>query len=271
MSLQSISCSTISATVSKPAFVYHEILGRFHSDWHLHDRGQLVYAENGFIHLRIAEKQFLLPGWHAVWIPSNTLHEMWSHSPDLILHSIAFPPEILNLPVFEKMSVFAVSPLLREMIRYSEKWHFLNDETNQERTFLQSIADILSGEMNHSHQTYLPATKHEGLAQILRYIQHNLEEKINISFLAQHFGYSERSLTRLFSTHLGMPFSGYCKVARMLKALELIENGEDNVSQVALQVGYESLATFSNTFLEVCGQRPAHLIQDKKLKTISRM
>jgi AraC-like DNA-binding protein len=49
-----------------------------------------------------------------------------------------------------------------------------------------------------------------------------------------------------------------------MKALELIEAGSDNVSQIASRVGYESLATFSNNFLAICGNRPLHFINQKR-------
>ena len=61
-----------------------------------------------------------------------------------------------------------------------------------------------------------------------------------------------------------MSFSRYSKISRVIKALELIENGVDNVSEIASQVGYESISTFSNNFLEICGNRPIYFINKKK-------
>jgi len=51
-----------------------------------------------------------------------------------------------------------------------------------------------------------------------------------------------------------------------MRALEMIEMGSDNVSQLANDVGYDSVATFSNNFLEICGFRPLQFINSKRTK-----
>jgi AraC-like DNA-binding protein len=43
----------------------------------------------------------------------------------------------------------------------------------------------------------------------------------------------------------------------MLKAKELLEKGAHNVSEVAVEVGYASLGSFSNAFFERFGLRPS--------------
>ncbi|GAA4433025.1 hypothetical protein GCM10023091_06060 [Ravibacter arvi] len=95
---------------------------------------------------------------------------------------------------------------------------------------------------------------------MLEYINEHLQENIVLRNLAQEFGMSERTLSRLFALELDLSFSGYYKRARTMKALELIEQGCDSVSQLAFEVGYQSVSTFSNNFLEICGNRPLYFI-----------
>jgi len=257
-----VSCASI--TPQKPSFVYHQELGRFYSDWHQHPWGEFVYAENGFIHLHVADKKVLLPSWYGAWIPPNTLHEIWSDSPLLHMRAICFsidsPTNCLN----DELTVFPVSLLLKEMIRYTEKWNEIEWENFRETTFLQVLLDLVAEEMTKSIKVCLPSTSHEKLSQLLAYVQNHLDEKSSIEFLAHHFGFSVRTLSRLFTKQLGMSFSSYCKLAKIMKALKLMETGNDNVSQIASLVGYESLATFSNNFLEICGNRPHYFITKKR-------
>ena len=257
---KSVSCASIKA--QKPSFVYHEELGRFHSDWHQHPWGEFVYAENGFIHLHVAGKKILLPSWYGAWIPPDTLHELWSDSPSLHMRAICF--SIDETSISPELAVFPVSPLLKEMMRYTEKWDRTGQEDVQETTFMQALQHLIPEEMTKSIAVCLPSTSHEKLAQLLGYLHQHLHEKISIEFMAHHFGFSVRTLGRLFNQQLGISFSSYCKLARIMKALELIEMGNDNVSQVASTVGYESLATFSNNFLEICGNRPLYFINQKR-------
>ncbi len=261
-----VSCTSLAASATKTSFAYHQQLGSFYTDWHQHEQGQLIYAENGFVHLRVGDKQLLLPSWYAAWIPANTLHEIWSHSSQLVLRSLSFANDYIPQENLDNLVIFPATDLLKEMIRYTSRWELASEETHQEKLFLQTLLSVLPDEMICASQIYLPNTKHSHLSKILVYIHEHLGEKISLAALASQFGYSIRNLSRLFTDQLGMPFSSYCKIARMLNALEQIEQGETRVSQVAFEVGYESVATFSNNFLEVCGIRPQQLIQLRKSK-----
>ncbi len=264
MSKKFVSCASIKDQTAKPAFVYHQQLGSFYSDWHGHDSGQLVFAEKGCVHLHVEGKKVLLPSWYGAWIPPGMFHEMWSDSEHLFMRAICFPVPRATDVLRKQLSVFPVSPLLKEMIRYSEKWSQVSEEKAEETTFLQALQDLLPGEMAKSVGVCLPSTSHERLSRLLEYLQHRLHEKPDMATLAHHFGFSVRTLTRLFTQQLGISFSSYCKTARVMKALELIETGRDSVSEIASSVGYDSLATFSNNFLEICGNRPTYFINKKR-------
>jgi AraC-like DNA-binding protein len=44
---------------------------------------------------------------------------------------------------------------------------------------------------------------------------------------------------------------------RMIKAMELLMGSEKNISEVAYEVGYSSIAAFSNTFQQLVNMRPS--------------
>ena len=264
MNKQRVSCSAIISQAKRPFVLYHQQLGCFRSDWHRHSWGQLVYAEKGCIHLHSEGKKILLPGWYGAWIPADTHHEIWSDSTQLHMRSICFPVEASNTALSGRIAVFPVSALLREMIRYTEKWSASEGDDTQITTFLQAIQDLLPSEMDKAIPTCLPSTTHEKLAPVVAYIQQHLSRQVSLQSLASQYGLSVRTLTRLFTQQLGTSFSSYCKIARVMKALELIETGRQNVSELAFDVGYESVSTFSNNFLEICGHRPYHFIHKER-------
>lgn len=264
MNRQPVSCASIIDQATTSFVIFHQHLGCFHSDWHQHTWGQLIYAEQGCIHLHSQAKMMLVPRGYGVWIPPDMYHEIWSDSPQLHMRSICFPAAYKAESLANLVSVFPVTVLLREMIRYSEKWGQEQQDSPQVITFLQAIQDMLSGGLSTSTLIYLPSTNCQRLLPVLGYIQGHLSEQLNVQWIASEFGLSVRTLSRLFSQRLGISFSSYCRIARIMRALELIEMGHDNVSQLALEVGYESLATFSTNFLEICGHRPFHFIREKR-------
>lgn len=264
MDRQPVSCASIIGQAKTPFVIYHQQLGCFRSDWHQHSWGQLVYAEKGCIHIHAGDKKILLPGWYGAWIPADTYHEIWSDSTQLHMRALCFPVAPSNELLSHQLSVFPVSALLKEMIRHTEKWSQEIQDTAQVSTFLQAIQQVLPGELEKAIPVYLPSTAHAKLAPIVAYIQQHLSQQVSLHWLAREFGLSVRTLTRLFTQQLGTSFSSYCKIARVMKALELIEMGHHNVSQLASLVGYESLSTFSNNFLEICGHRPLQFIREKR-------
>lgn len=264
MSRQFVSCASITDQQTDSFISYHQQLGCFYSDWHQHPWGQLVYAENGCIHVNSEGRKILVPGWHGAWIPPNTHHEIWSDSPHVHMRALCFRVTHAEVSLNRQLAVFPVSSLLREMIRYTERWAQNRQVSPQATPFLQALQNLLPDEITKAIPICLPSTSHEKLAQALDYIQQHLHEKVSIQEVASHIAFSVRSLTRLFTQQTGISFSSYCKIARMMKALEFIETGIDTVSELAERVGYDSLSTFSNNFLAVCGNRPLHFIQQKR-------
>jgi AraC-like DNA-binding protein len=225
-----------------------------------------MYAEKGCIHVDIEGKKLLLPGWYCAWVPASTNHTVWSNSADVYIRTIYFAPEVTVNKVFEQSCVFPASALLKEMITYTERWHKLLVPDDEERDFLQALQSILPAAMVSATPVYLPTTAHDKLAPVLDYIQHHLHEKVSVEDVARQFGYSQRTLTRVFQQYIGMSFAGYTKIARTMKALELIEQGASNVSELAHNVGYESVSTFSSNFLAICGKRPLEFMAGAKVQ-----
>lgn len=264
MDSQQVSCSSIVEQAIGSFVSFHQQLGCFNSDWHQHEWGQLIYAEKGCVHINSQGKQILIPSWYGIWIPANTDHEIWSTAPQLRIRSVCFPVSGQSPNLCRNVAVFPVSPLLREMIFYTERWSQDHSDNSQASTFLQVIQDILAGEIEKSISFHLPSTTHTKLLIITDYIRNHISKSITFPSIAKEFSYSVRTLNRLFIRELGVSFSTYRKIARVMKALELIEMGNDNVSQLATDVGYESVATFSNNFLEICGFRPLKFINSKR-------
>ncbi len=68
-------------------------------------------------------------------------------------------------------------------------------------------------------------------------------------------GVSVKTLERLFLSEMGMTFSEWRRQLRLIIAAELLERGED-VTSVALTVGYNSLSAFIEMFKKALGVPP---------------
>ena len=241
----------------KSTILLHKRTSDLNTDWHAHSKGQLLYAENGVTRLYTAGSSFLLPTRHCAWIPAHMVHLVTSSSPNLFLRTLYFriEPELTH-SFYWNLSVFQVSELLREMIVFTERWAYTTKTNPLEASFLQTLKLILPDLQGASLGLRLPSSEHPKVQAIIRFLLENLSEKISVEEVAKKMALSTRTIARLFQQELGMSLTGFLKIARIIKALELLSLPGANVSDTAYKVGYDSIPTFSNSFLEVVGARP---------------
>jgi len=93
----------------------------------------------------------------------------------------------------------------------------------------------------------------EKTRQILR---EKLQEPPSLEELGKQVGCSPFYLSRLFSQESGMTIQQYIRQLRMERAAELLRTGKCNVTEAAMEVGYNSLSHFSAAFHEMYGCCP---------------
>jgi AraC-like DNA-binding protein len=96
----------------------------------------------------------------------------------------------------------------------------------------------------------------ERVEQVMTLLKHNLAEPPPLEELGKKIGCSHFYLSRIFSTQTGQTITQYLRQLRMEKAAELLKSREYNVTEVALEVGYNSLSHFSAAFQETFGCCP---------------
>lgn len=87
-------------------------------------------------------------------------------------------------------------------------------------------------------------------------LRERLSEPPSLEELGRLVGCSPFYLSRLFSQEAGMTIQQFIRQIRMERAAELLRTGKCNVTEAALEVGYNSLSHFSATFHETFGCCP---------------
>ena len=243
--------------VNKPTFAIHDPVGKFTTDVHQHSRHQLLYAEAGVLHFFTSEKQFILPARHAAWIPAKLAHKVESPSPDLHLRTLYIWQVGGKLRLPDQLTVFPVTPLAREMIVHTQQWHRESPLSETEDVFYRAIIFLIPEWCRGAIPLVLPTTQHPLLRNICDYVVDNLGSHLTTTNTGREFGVSSRTMMRLFRGHLDMTFQEYLRMARMIAALELLSSPDATITETALQVGYQSISSFSRTFKDYVGQTPS--------------
>ena len=97
----------------------------------------------------------------------------------------------------------------------------------------------------------------------LQYIQEHLMEPITLEEISHQAGYSPYHFTRLFKSHMGIPLFYYVSALRMQKAKDLLLHTDFTIRDIALEVGHQSLGTFTTRFTEKVGISPAAFRQTR--------
>jgi transcriptional regulator GlxA family with amidase domain len=82
-------------------------------------------------------------------------------------------------------------------------------------------------------------------------------DRVTVSDVTGAVGVSERTLRRVFSTHLGMSWRSYLLRARVLRSMGLLAQPGRSVLEVSIAVGFEDVGAFARSFARHCGETPS--------------
>jgi AraC-like DNA-binding protein len=223
---------------------------------HFHRRAQLIYALRGTMAVRAAGALWALPPSHALWVPPRLVHEvrMQGAVEMRTLYVQAAPAQRLG----RECRVLLVSPLLRELIVRATDMPALYDVRGSEGRLVRLILDEIAALPELPLRLPLPSDAR--LLRVCSAALADLSKRQPIARLGAAAGLSERSVIRRFPKETGLSFGQWRKQARLLKALELIEDTR-NVMRTALEVGYSSPAAFTKMFRRAMGRTPSALLR----------
>lgn len=256
--------SIIINELAKPYFVWFEENWIHDNVLHQHEKGQLVYVESGFQYITIEEKIYLLPQNHAAWIPSNAIHKTNSHSEKIKL-MIMFADTDRNDSFYDEVNVFSVPPVLREMIKYAEKWSKQLKIDPDETVFLKALFNELPHFVQHSLKLHICLPQDKRLEKVIEHLHHYYHTEIKIEALGELALLSSRSLERIFKKETGITLSKYQQMLRIIKSLELLSSGNLTISETAYEVGYKSVQAFTRSFQSVMQFRPTDFMKNINL------
>ncbi len=92
---------------------------------------------------------------------------------------------------------------------------------------------------------------------VIRYIDKNCEQDINIKTLAGMFFVSPAYLGKLFTRRMGQNLNAYLNECRIKRAKQLLRGSNRKIYDVCTMVGYSSLKYFYKIFKSVTGMTPS--------------
>jgi len=241
-------------------YCHHDLMGELLIPTHKHEKAQLLYTEGGIVYVTTETKTYFLPARHFMWIPNGVKHSIHPSSEDVMMRNLYFPTEKSDVEFYKTEGIYPLTDLLLQMMMFTNRWNGNLKKGTRNYTIAKAIKAILPEICVNNLPLALPFPKDNRLIKIIQHLEKNYQDPILFSDLAKKYGFTERTLHRLFHKDLGMSFIQFFTIKRMLKAIELMIEKKMTINEVAIAVGYNSVPTFSNTFYKLLGQRPSEYI-----------
>lgn len=107
-----------------------------------------------------------------------------------------------------------------------------------------------------ARQSAPTALREDYVSRAVDYIQHNFNAPISVAELAANLGLNRSYFCRLFREQTGLSPKAYLISCRMEQAAALLVEQNLSQAEVALQVGYSDVVTFSRMFRQKYGMPP---------------
>ncbi|WP_028559096.1 helix-turn-helix transcriptional regulator [Paenibacillus pinihumi] len=93
---------------------------------------------------------------------------------------------------------------------------------------------------------------------VIAYIHQHIFDPLPLAKLAAYAAYSPYHFTRIFKERMGLSPHYYISALRLQKAKDLLLHTNMNIRDIGLEIGQQSLGTFTTRFTERVGLTPAN-------------
>ena len=216
---------------------------------HRHAEGQLFILKEGTCELRVGNGEWLITPERPCWIPPDQEHSaMTRGTVDGV--SVLIPEEACGgLPA--RTCLLRYHRLLLNVV---ERLASVHDDAGRRARLCAVLLDEIAD--NDWDAMYLPMPLRPSLREVAVMVARQPADRRSVAAWAREGAVSKRTFTRLFRAETGLSFGAWRRLARAVRAVDLLASGA-SVTEVSLEVGYDSVGAFSVMFREAMGCSPS--------------
>jgi len=218
---------------------------------HCHRRAQFLHELTGIMTVITDDGSWAVAPQHALWIPPGVMHQTRCWGAVSLRTIYVEPDAAAGLPA--ACQLMEISPLLRELLNEAVAMPIEYDAGGRDG----AIIDLILAEIRRMPELVrsAPMPKDRRLARICEAILRDPGNNEDLDHWARYGSLGRRTLTRLFRQETGMSFAQWRQQVRLMEALSRLTAGE-SVTNVALDLGYESPSAFTAMFRRTMGMSP---------------
>lgn len=237
---------------------------------HSHSSYELYYLVKGEREYFIEDRFFKITAGDLVLIPGKILHRTAGEGGlrYLVHFSRGFAEKFFTDAMLEsllKEQPVVFRPENREGSQIQSILNVMLSEFIQaERERIPQNEPLLAGYLHqilflvaYSNNTYVPYDyADERITKIIQHINENFNHIDDIEEVAEKFYISKFYLCRFFKKKLGISLVSYLNKIKIMEACRMIQNGETNLTEIAIKCGFNSSSYFCKVFKNEKGISP---------------
>lgn len=237
---------------------------------HWHEQIQFLYFEKGRAVVRCNSKKIEVGARDLVIINGREFHYTENTGSDLVFYVIKIDLSLIHRSRADSIHTQFLGPLSQNLILFE---NLVKDDKDVLRCVNRMIEEYfgekIGFELSVKAQSYdlivllmrgyvreiynedgfqLKRANLERFKNVISYIENNFTEKITLDKLSNIAGISEGHFCRLFKQITGMSAIDYVNHLRVNKAAGLIQNSDKNMTEIAMNCGFEDSNYFSRVF-----------------------
>jgi AraC-like DNA-binding protein/mannose-6-phosphate isomerase-like protein (cupin superfamily) len=219
---------------------------------HHHERAQLIHATAGTMRVSTDDGVWVVPPQRALWVPAGVTHSIVMVGDTTMRTLYVRDDAAAAMP--GECRVLSISPLLRELIVRATELPLQYDEHGPAGHVVALILSELQGLQSLALQ--LPMPRDARLRTLCQALLDSPGDQRPLEAWARTINTSARTLARRFQSETGLSFGAWRQQARVLEAMGRLGGGAA-VTEVAFDLGYESVSAFSAMFHRATGAPPS--------------
>ncbi|QHI68690.1 helix-turn-helix domain-containing protein [Tichowtungia aerotolerans] len=255
-----------------------------HGDYprHIHDFSEIAIIMEGSGTTEVDGQLFHCHTGDVFVLHGNRPHA-YLDTDHLGIINITYNPQIIGLDQFDSgllpgyQALFVVEPALRSRSPYNRHLTLSLDQLIK----VKALTDLMEKELHarqpgcqlmavghfmilvtllsrYYSESEAPDTRKAlQLGKALSYLEKHFMEEVQIENLAKISGMSRRSFFRAFSEVTGQTPLAYLMRLRIMKAVEMLEMTDKNITETAFDCGFQDSNYFSRQFKKIMGHTPS--------------
>lgn len=230
---------------------------------HFHKNFELVYVCHGSLLCTADEKRETLYENEFALFLSNEIHSLKPNE-DTRYWVGVFSGDFVHS--FEKLTKDKSANLFKftceDSILNFLKCNLINFETPPVFILKSCLYAVCNEYLNQVTLSKKDGKNFLQMQAIIDYISKNYKNKISLSDISEELGYNYHYLSKKFNKIFSMSFSDFLNLYRLETAIELLNETDLTITEIAIESGFQSIRSFNELFKKHTGKNPAKYRSD---------